>query len=163
MVNHWPPFGRGIRRSDRLRGLRHHSKAERGSRNMEPVEGDRPWIAPTGNVLVERKWKYAAPPWVIYEAIVNDLRRWLHPSGGERTPAVTAGRRPDAVLLQPWVDPVVNAVEVLIDNDGPGSVVKCIANGDSSALPDDQRRTVRHRLGQIFGSSLRDWVDEGHM
>jgi hypothetical protein len=126
------------------------------------VEDPRPWVAPTGYVVVERKWKYAAPPWVVYEAFVNDLPRWFHPSEGEPKPVITASRRPDAVLLQPWVDPVVLAVEVLIGNDGPGSVVRYLAYGDSSALPDAQRRAVRYRLGRIFGAGLRDWVDGGH-
>jgi hypothetical protein len=126
------------------------------------VEDQRQWVAPPGTVVVERKWTYAAPPWVVYDAFVNDLDRWLHSSASEPKPAVTASRRPDAVLLQPWLDPVVSAVEVLIDSDGPGSAVSYLAYSDGSALPDDQRRAVRYRLGQVFGADLRDWIDEGH-
>jgi hypothetical protein len=132
-------------------------------RKYGTVEDQRPWVAPPGTVVVERKWKYAAPPWVVYEAFVNDLHRWLHSSASELKPAVTASRRLDAVLLQPWVDPVANAVEVLIESDGPGSAVAYLAYADSSALPDDQRGAVRRRLGQIFGAGPRDWIDEGHV
>jgi hypothetical protein len=127
------------------------------------VGDERQWVAPPGTVVVERKWKYAAPPWVVYEAFVNELDRWLYSSTGEPTPTVTASRRPDAVLLQPWVDPVVTAVEVLIEGDGPGSAVRYLVYSDGSALPDDQRRAARYRLGQIFGANLRDWIDESHL
>ena len=91
------------------------------------VEDQRHWVARPGTVVVERKWRYAAPPWVVYEAFVNDLDRWLHCSANEPKPALTASHRPDTVLLQPSVDPVVNAVEVRIESDGPGSAVSYLA------------------------------------
>jgi hypothetical protein len=37
------------------------------------MEGDRSWAAPTEYVVVGRKWKYAPPPWVMYEAVVDDM------------------------------------------------------------------------------------------
>ena len=126
------------------------------------MEGDRPWPAPTEHVVVGRRWKYAPPPWVMYEAVVNDSERWLPLLTGEIRPRVAAFRRPAAALLRPWVDPAVSAVELLIEQDGYGSAITVLAYGDVPKLPDESRRRVRYRLGTIFGAALRDWVDEPH-
>lgn len=121
---------------------------------------DRPWPAPTPYVVVGRRWKYAPPPWVIYEAVVDDLERWLSPLTGELSPQLAAFRRPDAILLAPWVDPAVAAVELLIEQDGYGSLVTVLAYGEVPQLPDEARRWVRYRMGTVFGGALRVWVDE---
>jgi hypothetical protein len=126
------------------------------------MEGDRPWAAPTEHVVVGRRWKYAPPPWAIYEAVVDDTDQWLSPLTGEIPPRVTASRRPDAVLLKPWVDSAVSAVELRIERDGYGSAITVLAYGDVPQLPDETRRWVRYRLGTIFGAALREWVDEPH-
>jgi hypothetical protein len=126
------------------------------------MEGDRPWPLPAAHVVVERRWKYAAPPWVVYEAVVNEKDRWLSPRAGELQPQVAASRRPDSVLLKPWLDSSVSAVELLIGSDGPGTAITILAYGEVPTLPEEARRRVRHRLGTIFGAALRDWVDEGH-
>jgi hypothetical protein len=111
-------------------------------------------------VLVGRKWTYAPPPWVMYEAIVNDIEKWLSLRAGEIAPRVAASRRPDAVLLKPWVDPAVTAVELRIEPHGFGAAITVLAYGDVPQLPDETRRRVRHRLGTGFGGALRYWVDE---
>jgi hypothetical protein len=126
------------------------------------VEGDRPWPAPTPFVVVGRKWKYAPPPWVMYEAVVDGQDRWLSPPPGEPRPQVVASRRPDAVLLKPWLDPAVTAVELMIEQHGCGSAITVLAYGDVPQLSDDARRQIRYRLGTAFGAALRDWVDEPH-
>lgn len=126
------------------------------------MQGDRPWPALTEHVVVGRRWKYAPPPWVMYEAVVNDSERWLSLLTGETQPKVAASRRPAAVLLKPWVDPAVSAVELLIEQDRYGSAITVLAYGDVPKLPDEARRWVRYRLGTIFGAALREWVDEPH-
>jgi hypothetical protein len=126
------------------------------------MEGDRPWAAPTEHVVVGRRWKYAPPPWAMYEAVVADTDQWLSPLTGEIPPRVTASRRPDTVLLKPWVDSAVSAVELRIERDSYGSVITVLAYGDVPQLPDETRRWVRYRLGTIFGAALREWVDEPH-
>jgi len=98
----------------------------------------------------------------MYEAVADDLERWLSLLTGEPFPQVAASRRPDAILLRPWVDSAVTAVEVLIEQDGLGSAVTVLAYGDVPQLPDETRRWVRYRLGTIFGEALRVWVDEPH-
>ena len=126
------------------------------------MEGDRSWAAPTDYVVVGRKWKYAPPPWVMYEAVVDDMEQWLSLLTGEISPKVATSRRPDAVLLKPWVDSAVSAVELRIEQDRSGSAITVLAYGDTPQLPDETRRWVRYRLGTIFGAALREWVDEPH-
>ena len=96
----------------------------------------------------------------MYEAIVDDIGRWLTLQAGEIAPTVAASRRPDAVLLQPWVDASVIAVELRIEEHERGAAITVLAYGDIPQLPDETRRRVRHRLGEVFGGALRYWVDE---
>jgi len=96
----------------------------------------------------------------MYESIVDDIEKWLSLPTGEIAPKVAASRRPDAVLLKPWVDATVTAVELRIEQHGPGAAITVLAYGDVPQLPDETRRRVRHRLGEIFGAALRYWVDE---
>lgn len=124
------------------------------------MDGDRMGAAPEEYVVVGRKWTYAPPPWVMYEAIVDDIDKWLSVQAGEIAPTVAASRRPAAVLLKPWVDAAVTAVELRIEQHGPGAEITVLAYGDVPQLPDETRRRVRHRLGEIFGAALRYWVDE---
>lgn len=124
------------------------------------MNDDRPWSAPTEHVVAGRRWKYAPPPWVMYEAVVDDAEQWLSVLAGEIPPKVVGSRRPDAVLLKPWVDTAVRAVELRIEQDGHGSAITVLAYGDVPQLPDETRRRVKYRLGKIFGAALREWVDE---
>lgn len=124
------------------------------------MDGDRLWAAPAEYVVVGRRWTYAPPPWVMYEAIVDDIEQWLPLRSGEIAPKVAASRRPDAVLLKPWVDAAVTAVELRIEQYGHGAAITVLAYGDVPQLPDETRRRVRHRVGEIFGGELRYWVDE---
>ena len=126
------------------------------------MDGDRPWAAPAQYVVVGRRWTFAPPPWVMYEAVADDLGEWLSVLPGEIAPTVVASRRPDAVLLKPWVDAAVTAVELAIAAYERGAAITVLAYGDVPQLPDDARRRVRRRLGTIFGAALRDWVDEPH-
>lgn len=120
------------------------------------------WTSPRGHVVVSRRWKYAPPPWVLFEAVVNDLRRWMYPLTDRVEPIVENRRKPDRVVLGPWDDSSVTAVELQIDPDGQGSAMTVLAYADVPVLDDEARRRVRHRLGTIFGAGLRDWVDEPH-
>ena len=101
----------------------------------------------------------------MYEAVVNDVNRWMWPAvvaAGKEPPKIAGRRRPDAVLLKPWVDAAVTAVELWISDESNGSAITVLAYGDVPALADEVRRRVRYRLGTIFGADLREWVDEPH-
>jgi hypothetical protein len=98
----------------------------------------------------------------MYEAVVDDMERWLSLLTEEIMPKVAASRATDAVLLKPWVDSAVMAVELWIEQDGYGSAITVLAYGDVPQLPDETRRWVRYRLGTVFGAALREWVDEPH-
>ena len=125
------------------------------------MEIERPWAPPSEHVIVGRRWTYAPPPRFLYEAIANDLARWLLPQPGESVPQVSASRQPDAVLLEPWVDSEAKAVELWIGPNGYGTEMIVLAYGDTAPVPDESRRAVRHRLGLLFGQALRKWVDHG--
>jgi len=96
----------------------------------------------------------------MYEAIADDIDQWLSLQAGEIAPKVAASRRPGAVLLKPWLDAAVTAVELRIEEHGPGAAITVLAYGDVPQLPDEARRRVRRRLGTAFGGALRYWVDE---
>lgn len=133
----------------------------------QPVNEYRPpWEAPTGHLVVGRRWKYAPPPWVMYEAVVDHHDRWLTLLPGEISPMITASERPAGVIFQPWVDPRISAVEIRIERlenpyDTGASLTVLAYSGEEELAPDDRRR-VRHRLGTLFGAALREWVDEPH-
>src|SRR5215470_18470625 len=103
------------------------------------MEGGRPWPAPTAHVVVGRRWKYAPPAWVMYEAIVDDIEQWLSPLVGEIPSKVAASRRTDTVSLTPWVDSAVTAVELRIRQEGDGSAITVLAYGDVPQPPDETR------------------------
>lgn len=113
--------------------------------------------------VVGRRWKYAPPPWRMFEALTDELDHWLSLLTGETKPEVARAVRPSLVVLRPWVDKLINSVEVEITGDGgPGSALLLLATASASTLSDEERRWTRYRLGTIFGSALRDWVDEPH-
>ncbi|MST35046.1 hypothetical protein GHK86_20240 [Acidimicrobiaceae bacterium USS-CC1] len=126
------------------------------------MSDERPWAPPGEHVAVRRHWTYAPPPWVLYEAVVGEADRWLRPLAGERAPVVAAHRRPDWILLRPWITDAVGAVELEVEPDGLGSRLTVRAYADLPVLEEESRRRVRHRLGTIFGAGLREWVDEPH-
>ena len=60
------------------------------------------------------------------------------------------------------MDSAVTAVELRIEEHGPGAAITVLAYGDVAQFPAETRRRVRHRLGTIFGGAMRYWVDEPH-
>jgi hypothetical protein len=116
---------------------------------------------PTEHLVIRRRYKHAPHDAVMYDAIVDERNRWLVLKPGELVPEVAEAHRPDLVVLRPWLDPVIAAVEVRLENigRGGGSWVKVWAYGTGEELPPEERRRIRYRLGQVFGGELRDWVD----
>ena len=110
--------------------------------------------------VVARRWKYAAPPWRVYDALAEERDRWLEPGDGEQTPGIAEVVVNERVVFGPWVDYDIGHVEVLIAEDTGryGARLDVIAYADHGLSP-DRRRQVRHRLGTVFGKALRDWVD----
>ncbi|MDQ3756417.1 MAG: hypothetical protein M3394_01015 [Actinomycetota bacterium] len=109
------------------------------------------------NVL-QRSWKYAAPPWRFYEALLDDRDQWLERATGEPTPEVAEAVRDIRVVLAPWVDSDIARAEVAIDPDGQGTRLTITLHADHE-LSDERRKDVRYRLGVLFGDRLRHWVD----
>jgi hypothetical protein len=116
---------------------------------------------PTEYVVIRRRYKHAPHDAVMYDAIVNERQQWLVLSPGELAPEVADAHRPDLVVLRPWLDPRITAVEVRLENigRGGGSWVNAFAYAIQEELPPEERRPIRHRLGEVFGAELRTWVD----
>lgn len=112
----------------------------------------------TGPVETVRRWRYAAPPWRVYEALAREHDHWLTPSPGAATPKITEATPEERVVFAPWLDNQVERVEVGIhrEPDRYGAAVTVVAHS-THPLSDD----ARHRLGTIFGAALRAWVDGG--
>ncbi len=126
------------------------------------MTGDPAWPPPSTHVSVSRRWTYAPPPWVMYQAVVNERDRWLSLLTNEVASGIADSRDPDAVSMSPWIDPAVIAVELRIEPHGPGSAITVLAYRGEPDLRDEDRRSIRHRLGTVFGAALREWVDEPH-
>ena len=112
-------------------------------------------------LIIQRRWKYAPPPWVMYEALVDERHRWLQVLREETVPGVDQARRPDLVVFSPWLTPIVELLVVEIAPCDAGSVMTVLAYGDPDT-PRDVRRDTRYRIGEVFGSAVRYWVDEPH-
>jgi hypothetical protein len=99
----------------------------------------------------------------MYEALTDELARWLPLAAGETRPKVGRASRPSSVVFRPWIDGTIRQVEIEITPDeSSGSSMRVLATAKTQLLSDEERRRVRYRLGTIFGSALRDWVDEPH-
>lgn len=112
-----------------------------------------------GCVPITRRWKYAAPPWRYYEALVGERSGWLQPVPGERTPEIGEAVPDERVVFTPWVDDDIDAVEVVVASDGGSGTELTVMAHAGHELPDDRRKAVRYRLGVLFGDVLRHWVD----
>jgi len=109
--------------------------------------------------LLARRWKYACPQWRIYDGLVDERHQWLELPSGDCNPELVEARRPERVLLRPWIDPSVDEVEVLVAADGIGSSLTVVVHGTRPELALEPRKWVRYRIGLAFGASLREWVD----
>jgi len=93
----------------------------------------------------------------------DEMDRWLELLTGETKPQVAKAIRPRLVIFRPWVDQLIDFVEVHITDDGgSGSAMRILATANAPTLSDEERRWTRYRLGTIFGSAVREWVDEPH-
>lgn len=115
--------------------------------------------------IIGRRWKYAPPPWRMFEALTDEMDRWLPElQADEARPKVDPSTTsPSLVVFRPWLDSAIQEVVVGITVDGGGgSVLRVLATAFAAELSDEDRRRVRHRLGAVFGGALRNWVDEPH-
>ena len=117
--------------------------------------------SPIEHVVIRRRYKHAPHDAVMYDAIVDERQQWLVLKPGEVVPEVEDAHRPDLIVLRPWLNPVITAVEVRLENigRGGGSWVNVLAYANQEELPPEKRRPIRHRLGEVFGADLRQWVD----
>lgn len=87
-----------------------------------------------------RRWKYAAPPWRLWEALVDERDRWLDVAS-----ELAEARPPErAVLVLHLEEPVTVEVDVASDG-GSGTQLTVTTPGPS--------------VGRQFGADLRHHVD----
>jgi hypothetical protein len=118
---------------------------------------------PSEHVVIGRRYKHAPHDAIMYDAIVDEREQWLALRPGELAPEVAEARRPNLVVLRPWLDSTLTAVEVRIENIGPargsGSALTVLGYASQDELLPEERKRIRHRLGLVFGDQLRGWVD----
>jgi hypothetical protein len=118
---------------------------------------------PSEHVVIGRRYKHAPHDSIMYDAIVDERDQWLVLRPGELVPEVAQSRRPNLVVLRPWLDPTLTTVEVRIENIGPnggaGSALTVLGYASQDELLPEERKRIRHRLGVVFGEQLRGWVD----
>jgi len=101
-------------------GRAHYHSASRQPDTYPSQMGSIDDHSPTEYVVIRRRYKHAPHDAVMYDAIVNERQQWLVLSPGELAPEVADAHRPDLVVLRPWLDPRITAVEVRLENIGRG-------------------------------------------
>jgi hypothetical protein len=96
----------------------------------------------------------------MFDALVDEREMWLIGDAVGRVPGVIEARRPDHVILAPWLDEEIDELEVTLEPSDAGSTLTVIARA-RSALDAAAHATIRHSLGVHFGAALRHWVDRG--
>jgi hypothetical protein len=113
------------------------------------------------DVFGDRVHRYAAPPWVMFEALTVDLHTWLDLVAGEVRPRLLDAERPHHVVWSSlWPVSPEDTVEFHLAPDGPGTTLRFIWRSPS---PPDERgiAITRQRLNRKFGGDLRKFIDEG--
>jgi uncharacterized protein YndB with AHSA1/START domain len=110
-------------------------------------------------VLAERVHKLAPPPWRVFEALTNEIDRWLVLRPREVTPEVVEAVRPSRVVWGSlWPVSPDDRVEFSIEANRSGSALRFCW---STTSPPDERAVglVRHRLNEAIGGQLRHLLD----
>lgn len=110
-------------------------------------------------VLGDRTHRFAAPPWVLFDALTVDLERWLPLETREVVPRVLEASRPHRVVWSSlWPVSPDDTVEFVLSRYGAGTELRFIWR--SSSPPDERGiRITRQRLNRKLGSDLRGWTD----
>ena len=117
--------------------------------------------SPIEHVVVGKRYKHAPHDAFMFDTIVEDRHDWLVLAPGELTPHVAEAHRPHRIVLRPWLDARITALEIRIENigRGGGACLTVLGYSTEEELPPDVRKPIKYRMGQVFGAQLRDWVD----
>ena len=116
------------------------------------------WVSEP-EVLADREHRFAPPPWRMYDALTDEIERWLRLRPREVSPQVLIKSRPSHVVWSSlWPVSPEDRIEFHIRPDGAGAAVRFVW---SSTKPPDERGIglVRHHLNEAIAEHLRDWVD----
>ncbi|MBV8931987.1 MAG: hypothetical protein JO285_05470, partial [Kutzneria sp.] len=113
------------------------------------------------DVFGDRIHRFAAPAWVMFEALTVDLHKWLDLVPGEVRPRPLDAERPHRVVWSSlWPVRPEDTVEFYLAPDGPGTTLRFVWRSPS---PPDERGVAitRQRLNRKLGGDLRRFIDEG--
>src|SRR5438552_2569387 len=110
-------------------------------------------------VFADRVHRFAAPTWVVFDALTSDVAKWLPLQPGEVQPQIVAAVRPERVVWSSlWPVSPGDTVEFELSRLGGGTALRFRWLTDS---PPDERGVgiTRRRLNTKLASDLRGWVD----
>jgi hypothetical protein len=119
-------------------------------------------------VLADRVYRFEAPIWVVYDALVIGQDNWLVLQPGEVAPQVLEAVRTSSVVWSSfWPLSPLDKIEFDLTEPGKRGGAERPSEGTSlrfrwstSSPPDDRGIAItRQRLNRKFGSHLRAWVD----
>ena len=111
------------------------------------------------DVLADRTHRFAAPRWVVYEALTGEQDRWLVLNPGEVRPTVRSAVRDESIIWSSfWPVSPDDTIEFELSRDGSGTGMRFRWLSDQ---PPDERgiNLTRQRLNKKLASDLRAWVD----
>lgn len=113
----------------------------------------------TPGVFGDRTHRFAAPVWVVFDALTVERHNWLDLAPGEVAPTVLEADRPHRVVWSSlWPVSPDDTVEFQLVRYGPGTELRFIWRSPS---PPDERGIgiTRQRLNRKLGGDLRGWTD----
>lgn len=113
-------------------------------------------------VIADRTYTYAPPPWRMFEALTDEVERWIELRPRMVVPLILEATRSASVRWGTmWPSDPRATIEFNLGPDGAGAAVRYVAYA-SNPLDDRGIGLVRHHLAQLFGGRLRRWVDTGY-
>src|SRR4051794_24879950 len=111
------------------------------------------------DIFGDRSHRFAAPVWVVFDALTVDQDKWLDLATGEVAPRAIEAERPRRVVWSSlWPVSPGDTVEFHLARYGGGTELRFIWRSPS---PPDERgiAITRQRLNRKLGGDLRGWTD----
>jgi hypothetical protein len=112
-------------------------------------------------IVGDRIHRFAAPMWVVFDALTLDVGEWLGLDRGEIAPRIVKAVPPGRVVWSSlWPASPDDTVEFELSRYGVGTALRFVWRSPSP--PDDRGIDLaRQGLNRKLGENLRGWVDSG--